>query len=85
MSAIEFKNAKGQIRYQPAHPDGRRKWEGSAEWAKPYREEGGQITSMAAPLAKPALYRTKRRAYRQVSKLIVRENAAARDRFKEAE
>ena len=91
MSAIEFKNAKGQIRYQPAHPDGRRLYREGEGWRIPF-DEGYLKKSrtvvakdMAAPWAVPALYRTKRRAYRQVSKLIVRENAAARDRFKEAE
>lgn len=89
MSAIEFKNAKGQVRYQPAHPDGRRLYGRGEGWRIPFDEEYLRrnrtivVRNMAEPWSEPLLYRTKRRAYRQVSKLIVHENEAAREKFKE--
>ena len=85
MSVIEFTNAAGQVRYQPQHPDGRRLFREEG-WCLPYaekRSKGSVDEREAPPWAKPMLYRSKRRAVRQLSKLIADENSYAHYRFKE--
>lgn len=74
VSAIDFTNAKGEIRYQPAHPDGRRLTDYG--WVR-------ASDDLERDFYTPRLYRTRRRAYRQVSKLIERENRYHHERFKE--
>lgn len=86
MTAIEFKNTKGEVRYQPQHPDGRRLYLAGwmLPWAAPKRGEGPSVHGRAVlGWDIPALYRTKRRAYRQLSRLIAAENDAEIKRFKE--
>ncbi|QDH92172.1 hypothetical protein SEA_PHILLYPHILLY_21 [Microbacterium phage PhillyPhilly] len=73
MSVIEFKNARGQVRYQPALPDGRRLYSGG-EWMLP--------ADVDAWAYQPSLYRSKRRASRRVSWLIAEEFNAAQNQFK---
>lgn len=85
MSIIQFTNARGQVRYQPQHPDGRRQYLNG--WEHPFDESrlrwGKRVGEMAAPWERPKLYRSKRRASRALSKLIVNEELAASLRFRE--
>lgn len=74
MSVVEFKNERGQIRYQPERPDGRRLY--PMGWMKP--ENAKVFTNNG-----PKLYRTKRRASRRVSELIAYEYVKEVGRFKE--
>lgn len=85
MSVVEFKNAKGELRYQPALPDGRRLFGNS--WCKPYVDQKGKLIideNMAAPWDEPRLYKSKRRASRRASEQIAREYIDARNEFREA-
>lgn len=74
MSVVEFKNQKGQVRYQPQHPDGRRLY--PIGWMKP--EDAAMYTSN-----NPKTYASRRRASRRVSELIAREYANELNRFRE--
>lgn len=88
MSVIEFKNAKGQLRYQPALPDGRRLY--GRYWNLPDGHPKGEGTKKAPglptapPWAEPTLYRSRSRASRRASRRIAEEFIAARERFQEA-
>ena len=85
MSVVEYRNAKGEVRYQPQHPDGRRLYDDS-EWKRPYPSSAKEIRESefpyVAPWDEPMLYRSKRRASRKVSQLIASEFNEAQTRFK---
>lgn len=74
MSVIEYANERGEIRYQPAHPDGRRLT--ISGWEKPSRM-GPELDS------EPVLYRSKRRASRKLSRLVAAEEKYYTERFME--
>lgn len=76
MSIIEFKNARGQVRYQPEHPDGRRLYE-DGYWDRP------NVGRFSFWVKSPKLYRSKYRASRRVARLIARENREYYAEFKE--
>lgn len=81
MSVIEFKNARGQVRYQPAHPDGRRLYEG--EWLlPPGHPSESRVRRAAEDWRWPTLYRSKRRASRKLSQLIASEFNEEQNHFK---
>lgn len=72
--ATRFVNPKGQVRWQPTLPDGRRKWDSLAEpWARP-----------ASFFARaPALYRFKWRAERVASSKWRREYGEDKARYRQ--
>ncbi|QIG58566.1 hypothetical protein SEA_HUBBS_21 [Microbacterium phage Hubbs] len=79
MSVIEFKNARGQVRYQPALPDGRRLY--NCGW---FTEKAlAEIISESWFDHHPRLYRSKRRASRKASLRITEEYIRERNSFKE--
>ena len=80
MSVVEFKNAKGEVRYQPALHDGRRLY--SCGW-----HTHDKLRSMVEESwfdHYPRLYRSKRRASRRSSLQVALEYNDARNRFEEA-
>ena len=82
MSVVEFKNAKGQLRYQPALPDGRRLY--GRLWKLPHGTSKRGGPPVVPPWGEPTLYRSRTRASRRASRRIAEEILAARSRFKEA-